>query len=75
MVKNSLVLAALVGAVYCGNAYAKEKVVLEGRERVTSPAKSPSRTGKACASFYGDKYACVAPSVADKLGLTKRRSD
>ena len=72
MVKNSFVLAALVGAVYCGNAYAKEKVVLEGRERVTSPAKSPSRTGKACASFYGDKYACVAPSVADKLGLTNR---
>lgn len=72
MVKNVLALAALVGAVYCGNAYAEERVVLEGRERIISSARAPSRTGKACAKFYGEKYACVAPSVADKLGLTNR---
>ncbi len=72
MVKNVFALAALMGAVYCGNAYAEDRVVLEGRERVTSSARAPSRTGEACEKFYGEKYACVAPSVADKLGLTNR---
>lgn len=72
MVKNVLALAALVGAVYSGNAYAEDRVVLEGGRLPIAAAKAPSRTGKACAQFYGENYACVAPSVADKLGLTNR---
>ncbi len=73
MVKNVLALAALLGTglLYRNDAYTQTRAVLEGRSINTS-RPAVRRTGTACAAEYGDKYACVTPELADKLGLTNR---